>query len=173
MSATEADACQVHQLGGGKVITRRSKKLRMENERMEAKGLFSHLRYSETNRWLKKKDVYSNWLRPVQVQDRMTTEAVFLLYAIKNDVPTNWVEVIKDHMIDAGTKHARHLPYVVFISKILTLQGVDTTKGWCFKDDENMVHSSGSTPTLNEDRTNFVPETNFERFVVEKLKRLE
>ncbi|KOM55258.1 hypothetical protein LR48_Vigan10g115000 [Vigna angularis] len=203
--------------------------------RLKAEGLFSHLRYSETNRWLKKKDMYSNWLRfprrytierlyvheglnkeekiiahilawvilpatPIQVQDKMTTEDVFLLYAIKNDVPTNWVEVIKDHMIDAGTKHARHLPYVVCINKILTLQGVDvsgqkkcscnfsnvinrntltsiglvkTTKGLCFKDEENMVQSSGSTPALNEDRTNFIPETNFERFVVEKLRRLE
>ncbi|KOM43543.1 hypothetical protein LR48_Vigan05g114700 [Vigna angularis] len=148
---------------------------------LKAKGLFSHLRL-------------------VQVQDRMTTEDVFQLYAIKNDVPTNWVEVIKDHMIDARIKHARHLPYVVFISKILTLQGVDVsgekkcscncsnvinrntltsiglvknTKGWCFKDEENMVQSSRSTPALNEDRTNFVSETNFERFAVEKLKRLE
>ncbi|KOM37322.1 hypothetical protein LR48_Vigan03g070300 [Vigna angularis] len=166
---------------------------------LKAEELFSHLRYSETNRWLKRKDMYSNWLRfpgrytierlymheglnkeekiiihilarvilPARpVQDRMTTEDVFLLYASKNDVPTNWVELIKDHMIDAGTKHARHLPYVVFISKILTFQGVDvsgekkcscnysnminrntltsiglvkTTKGWCFKDEENMV----------------------------------
>ncbi|KOM27165.1 hypothetical protein LR48_Vigan404s001600 [Vigna angularis] len=202
---------------------------------LKAEELFSHLRYLETNRWLKKNDVYNNWLRfpgrysierlyvheglnkeekitthilawvilparPVQVQDRMTTEDVFLLYAIKNHVTTNWVEVIKDHMIDAGTKHAQHLPYVVFISKILTLQGVDvsvekkcscncsnvinrntltsiglvkTTKGWCFKDEENMVQRFGSKPALNEDRTNFVPETNFERFVVEKLRRLE
>ncbi|KOM26360.1 hypothetical protein LR48_Vigan257s000100 [Vigna angularis] len=88
---------------------------------LKAEGLFSHL-------------------RPVQVQDKMKTEDVFLLYAIKNDVPTNWVE---------------------------------TTKGWCFKDEENMVQSSGSTPALNEDYTNFVPETKFERFVVEKLRRLE
>ncbi|KOM43426.1 hypothetical protein LR48_Vigan05g103000 [Vigna angularis] len=191
---------------------------------LKAEGLFSHLRYSETNRWLKKKDVYSNWLRfpgrytieriyvheglnkeekitahilawvillarPVQVQSRMTTEDVFLLYAIKNDVPTNWVEVIKDHMIDAGTKHARYLPYAVFISKILTLQGVNVSGGKkCSCNcsnvinrntltsiglEGNMVQSSGSTSALNEDRTNFVPETNFERFVVEKLRRLE
>ncbi|KOM51890.1 hypothetical protein LR48_Vigan09g054900 [Vigna angularis] len=96
--------------------------------------------------------------------------------------------------------NTRHLPYAVFISKILTLQGVDvsgekkcscncsnvinrntwtsiglvkTTKEWCFKDEENMVQSSGSTLALNEDRTNFIPETNFERFVVEKLRRLK
>ncbi|KOM54835.1 hypothetical protein LR48_Vigan10g072700 [Vigna angularis] len=176
---------------------------------LKAEGLFSHLWYSETNRWLKKKDVYSNWLRfpgrytieRLYVHEGLNKEEKITAHILAwNDVPTNWVEVIKDHMIDAGTKHARHLPYVVFISKIVTLQGVDvsgekkcscncsnvinrntltsigllkTTKGWCFKDEENMVQSSGSTLALNEDRTNFVPETNFERFVVEKLKRLE
>ncbi|KOM49566.1 hypothetical protein LR48_Vigan08g039300 [Vigna angularis] len=48
-----------------------------------------------------------------------------------------------------------------------------TTKGWCFKDEENMVQTSGSTPALNEDRSNFVPETNFERFVVEKTQETQ
>ncbi|KOM37427.1 hypothetical protein LR48_Vigan03g080900 [Vigna angularis] len=192
------------------------------------------------------------------LQDRMTTEDVYLLYAIKNDVSTNWVEVIKGHMISAGLNQAKYLPYVVFISKILTLQGVDVNgekkcscncsnvinrntlndvstnwvevikghmisaglnqakylpyvvfiskiltlqgvdvngekkcscncsnvinrntltsiglvksmKGWCFKDEEDTVQSSGSTPALNEDRTNFFPETNFEQFVVEQF----
>ncbi|KOM55812.1 hypothetical protein LR48_Vigan10g170400 [Vigna angularis] len=76
-------------------------------------------------------------------------------------------------VIDAGTKHARHLPYAVFISKILTLQGVDVSGERIALDEDNMVQSSRSTPALNEDNTNFVPETNFERFVVEKLRRLE
>ncbi|KOM43822.1 hypothetical protein LR48_Vigan05g142700 [Vigna angularis] len=30
---------------------------------LKVEGLFSHLRYSEKHKWLKKKDVYSNWLR--------------------------------------------------------------------------------------------------------------
>ncbi|KOM52109.1 hypothetical protein LR48_Vigan09g076800 [Vigna angularis] len=153
--------------------------------------LHSRLRYLETNRWLKKKDVYSNWLRfpgrytierlyvhdgmnkeekitthilawvifPARpVQDIMKTKDVFLLYAIKNDVPTNWVEVIKDHMIDAGTKHARHLPYDVFISKILTLQGVDVSgekKCSCNCSNvinRNTLNSIGLVKTLNSIR---------------------
>ncbi|KOM55221.1 hypothetical protein LR48_Vigan10g111300 [Vigna angularis] len=161
---------------------------------LKAEGLFSHLRNSETNMWLKKRDVYRNWLRFL---GRMTTKDVFLLYAIKNDVPTNWMAVIKDHMIDVGLNQAQYLPYVVFISKFLTLQGVDvngekkcscncsnvinrntltsiglvkTMMGWCFKDEEDMVQSSGSIATLNEDRTNFFPKTNFERFVVEQFR---
>lgn len=30
---------------------------------LRAKGIFSHLPNSETNRWLKKKDIYKSWLR--------------------------------------------------------------------------------------------------------------
>ncbi|WVZ15208.1 hypothetical protein V8G54_012774 [Vigna mungo] len=101
-------------------------------------------------------------------------------------------------MIEGGFNQARTLPYGVLISKILTLQGVDVTRErkvscdilnainkmtlasiglvntmnrWCFKDEENMVACSGSLPALNEDRTSFIPGTNFERFVVEQFKK--
>ncbi|KOM51849.1 hypothetical protein LR48_Vigan09g050800 [Vigna angularis] len=50
---------------------------------------------------------------------------------------------------------------------------VKTINGCCFKDEENIVASSRSSPTLNKDRTNFIPETNFERFVIEQFSRLE
>ncbi|KOM56218.1 hypothetical protein LR48_Vigan10g211000 [Vigna angularis] len=103
-------------------------------------------------------------------------------------------------MIDVGLKQSRNLPYGVLISKILTLQGVDesrekkcscncsnvinkntlssislvkTLNGWRFKDEENMDASSGSSPALNGDHNNFIPETKFERFVVEQFSRLE
>ncbi|WVY90938.1 hypothetical protein V8G54_036452 [Vigna mungo] len=198
---------------------------------LKAEGLHSHVRKFETNMWLKKAEVYRNWLRfpgrytieilyvhdglnkekkmtahilawlilPGRIlQDRMTTKHVFLFYAIKNDIPSNWVQVIKDHMIEGEFNQARTLPYGVLISKILTLQGVDVTgerkvssdisnainkmtltsiglvktmNGWCFKDKENMVASSGSSPALNEDRTSFIPRTNFESFVVEQFKK--
>ncbi|KOM34565.1 hypothetical protein LR48_Vigan02g071500 [Vigna angularis] len=164
---------------------------------LKAEGLFSHLRNSKTNMLLKKKDVYRNWLRfpgrykierlyvheglnreekmithflawvilPGRLlQDRMTTEDVFLLYAIKNDIPTNWVEVLKDHMIEVGLSQAHYLPYAVLIMK--------TEKGWRFKDEVNLVHSSRSTPAQNEERTNYFLETNFERFVAEQFKHL-
>ncbi|KOM43425.1 hypothetical protein LR48_Vigan05g102900 [Vigna angularis] len=58
-------------------------------------------------------------------KDRMSTE--FLLNAIKTRIPTNWVAVLKHHMIAAGDDYARKLPYGVFISKVLELQGVDVS----------------------------------------------
>ncbi|KOM43291.1 hypothetical protein LR48_Vigan05g089500 [Vigna angularis] len=194
------------------------------------KAVFPH-RNSETNIWLKKKDVYKNWLRfprrytierlyvhdclnkeekmiayiltwsilPRRIlRDRMTTKDIFLLFAIKNEVPTNWVEVIKGHMIEGGFNQARNLPYGVLINKILVLQGVDvngekklschrsnvinkmtptsiglvkTMNEWCFKDEENIVVSSRSSPVLNEDRTSFNSETNFEIFVAEQFRK--
>ncbi|KOM54841.1 hypothetical protein LR48_Vigan10g073300 [Vigna angularis] len=161
-------------------------------------GLFSHLRYSETNRWLKKKDMYCNWLRfpgrytierlyvheglnkeekimahilawvilparPVQLQDRMTTEDVFLFKIL----------TLQGVDVSGEKKCSCNCSNVINRNTLTSIGLVKTTKGWCFKDEENMVQSSGGTPALNDDRTNFVPETNFERFVVEKLRRLE
>ncbi|KOM57560.1 hypothetical protein LR48_Vigan11g059300 [Vigna angularis] len=62
------------------------------------------------------------------VEDRMSTEDVFLLNAIKTAIPINWVAVLKDHMISAGDNYAHKLPYGVFISKVLVLRGVDVSK---------------------------------------------
>ncbi|KOM50129.1 hypothetical protein LR48_Vigan08g095600 [Vigna angularis] len=59
------------------------------------------------------------------LRDRITTEDVFLLNAIKTRIPTNWIEVFKNHMIDVGINHGFNLPYGVFISRVLILQGVD------------------------------------------------
>ncbi|KOM57478.1 hypothetical protein LR48_Vigan11g051100 [Vigna angularis] len=109
-------------------------------------------------------------------ENRMSTEDVFLLNAIKTRIPTNWVAVLKHHMIAAGDYYARKLPYGVFI-KVLELQGEDvseeerrivckrseeigipslssiglkkTVNGWFFID-ENTV---GSPPTLDQDHT--------------------
>ncbi|KOM49935.1 hypothetical protein LR48_Vigan08g076200 [Vigna angularis] len=124
---------------------------------LKAEGLDSHIRDSDSNKWLTKRAIYINFLRypgrykvdkqylddglnneekiisyvltwlllPRRfVEDIMSTEDVFLLNAIKTRIPTNWVAVLKDHMIDARDKCAHKLPYVVFISKVLVLQGV-------------------------------------------------
>ncbi|KOM25194.1 hypothetical protein LR48_Vigan53s000900 [Vigna angularis] len=101
--------------------------------------------------------------RPVQVQDRMTIEDVFLFKILT----LQGVDV-------SGEKKCSYNCSNVINRNTLTCIGlVKAIKGWCFKDEENMVQSSRSTPALNEDRTNFVPETNFEIFVIEKLKRLK
>ncbi|KOM26395.1 hypothetical protein LR48_Vigan264s000500 [Vigna angularis] len=108
-------------------------------------------------------------------KDRRSPEDVFLLNAIKTRIPTNWVAVLKHHMIVAGDDYARK-PYGVFISNVLELQGVDVSEeeiivckrseeigisslssigmkknvnGWFFIDDETI----GSPPTLDQDHT--------------------
>ncbi|KOM43542.1 hypothetical protein LR48_Vigan05g114600 [Vigna angularis] len=108
-------------------------------------------------------------------EDKMSTKDVFMLNAIKTRIPTNWVEVIKHHMITTGDDYARKLPYGAFISKVLELQGVDvseeerrivckrseeigipslssiglkkTVNGWFFIDEQTV----GSPPTLDQD----------------------
>ncbi|KOM47491.1 hypothetical protein LR48_Vigan07g119500 [Vigna angularis] len=104
----------------------------------------------------------------------MSTKDLFLLDAIKTRIPTNWVAVLKHHMIAVGDDYARKLPYGVFINKVLELQGVDvseeerivcktseeigipslssiglkkTVNGWLFIDEKTV----GSPPTLDQD----------------------
>ncbi|KOM55460.1 hypothetical protein LR48_Vigan10g135200 [Vigna angularis] len=109
-------------------------------------------------------------------EDKMSTEDVFLLNAIKTRIPTNWVAVLKHHMNAARDDYARKFPYGVFISKVLELQGVDvseeerivckrseeigipslssiglkkTMNGWFFIDEQTV----GSPPTLDQIHT--------------------
>ncbi|KOM55844.1 hypothetical protein LR48_Vigan10g173600 [Vigna angularis] len=127
-------------------------------------------------------------------EDIMSTEDVFLLNAIKIRIPTNWVVVLKDRMIAVGHKYAHKLPYGVFISQVLILQGVyvsqevrlvcnksqkigilslfsigleRTVNGWFFRD-EIIV---GSTPTPTADHTTFIPQTDFEKYVVDQFRK--
>ncbi|KOM25611.1 hypothetical protein LR48_Vigan125s000100 [Vigna angularis] len=124
----------------------------------------------------------------------MSTEDVFLLNAIKTRIPTNWVAVLKDRMIAVGHKYAHKLPYGVFISQVLILQGVDvsqedklvcsksqeigilslfsiglerTVNGWFFRDELTF----GSTPTPTADHTTFSPQTDFEKYVVDQFRK--
>ncbi|KOM43419.1 hypothetical protein LR48_Vigan05g102300 [Vigna angularis] len=194
---------------------------------LKAKGLDSHIRDSDSNKWLTKRAIYRKCLRypgrykvdkqylhdglnkeekitvyvltwlllpRTFVEDKMSTEDVFLLNAIKTRIPTNWVAVLKDHMIGAGDKYAHKLPYRVFISKVLVLQGVDvseedillfnrsqeigipsmfsiglesTMNGWFFTDEQTV----GSSPTRDEDHTTFIPQTDFEKYVVDQFRK--
>ncbi|KOM26144.1 hypothetical protein LR48_Vigan233s001100 [Vigna angularis] len=146
---------------------------------LKAEGLDSHIRESESNRWLKKRAIYIKCLRyrGRLNEDRMSTEDVFLLNAIKTRIPTNWVAVLKHHMIAAGDDYAHKFPYGVFINKVLELQGVyvseeerrivckrseeigipslssiglkKTVNGWFFINEQTV----GSPPTLDQDHT--------------------
>ncbi|KOM51872.1 hypothetical protein LR48_Vigan09g053100 [Vigna angularis] len=119
---------------------------------------------------------HQNFIFIILLTDRMSTEDVFLLNAIKTRIPTNLVAILKHHMIAAGDDYARKLPYGVFISKVLELQGVDvyeeerimckrseeisipslssiglkkTVNGWFFIDEQTV----GTPPTIDQDHT--------------------
>ncbi|KOM51387.1 hypothetical protein LR48_Vigan09g004600 [Vigna angularis] len=118
------------------------------------------------------------------LHERMTVEDIFLLNDIKTRIPTNWVVVLKDHMIGAGDNHGHNLPYGVFISKVLVLQGVNVSeedRHLCnksheigkailtcirlkrnvndqfFKDEQTFVTSLASPPISDEDQSAFIP----------------
>ncbi|KOM47755.1 hypothetical protein LR48_Vigan07g145900 [Vigna angularis] len=100
----------------------------------------------------------------------------------------------EDHMIAAGDKYAHKLPYGVFINQVLILQGVDvsqedrlvcnksqeigilsmfsiglerTVNGWFFRDELTI----GSTPTPTVDHNAFIPQTDFEKYVVDQFRK--
>ncbi|KOM50152.1 hypothetical protein LR48_Vigan08g097900 [Vigna angularis] len=62
------------------------------------------------------------------LRDRLTTEDLFLLNAMKSRISTYWVVVFKKHMIYTRINDEHNLPYGVFISKILTLHQVVLTR---------------------------------------------
>ncbi|KAG2396727.1 uncharacterized protein HKW66_Vig0230020 [Vigna angularis] len=124
----------------------------------------------------------------------MSTEYVFLLNVIKTRIPTNWVAVLKDHMNGVEDKYAHKLPYGVFTRKVLVLQGVDVSKedrhlfnksqeigipslfsiglertvnGWFFTHEQTV----GNPPTHDEDHTAFIPQTDFEKYVVDQFRK--
>ncbi|KOM41078.1 hypothetical protein LR48_Vigan04g127600 [Vigna angularis] len=57
--------------------------------------------------------------------DRLTTADLFLVHAIKARIPTNWVAVMSEHMIEIASSHGHILPYGVFINRVLKHHQVD------------------------------------------------
>ncbi|KAG2402911.1 uncharacterized protein HKW66_Vig0248200 [Vigna angularis] len=53
------------------------------------------------------------------LRDRLTTAELFLVHAIKTRIPTNWIAVMSEHMIEIPSSHGYILPYGVFISRVL------------------------------------------------------
>ncbi|WVZ14503.1 hypothetical protein V8G54_012069 [Vigna mungo] len=135
------------------------------------------------------------------LRERMTTKDVFLLNAIKTIIPTNWVMVLKDHMIDVRVNHAHNLPYGVFIelskwagSKFFG--SLINESGWVGSlsdqpmigraglpvltalgihqqgsDEQTVVTSLASPPISDEDHFAFIPQTDFEKYVAEQYRK--
>lgn len=129
----------------------------------------------------------------------MIAEDIYLLHAIKNNILTNWLQIVKEHMKNAALKRSLILPYAMFISKVLVLQGIDvrneqkwfwnslnvfnrdsvmslrlvkTMNRQSFKGEQNFGYSTGSTLTAMKESTNFFPETNFEKYTAEQIRIL-
>ncbi|KOM26789.1 hypothetical protein LR48_Vigan317s001000 [Vigna angularis] len=101
------------------------------------------------------------------LRDGMSTEDLFLLNAIQRRIPTNWVPILKNHMINTGIKDERNLPYGVFIGKLLKLNQ-KTIDDWIFRDVQNPVRSLNNTEDCS---TSFTPKSEFERYIVERFER--
>ncbi|KAG2397234.1 uncharacterized protein HKW66_Vig0145300 [Vigna angularis] len=127
---------------------------------LKAEGFMSHERNSKLNQWTNKKEIYKKYLRSptrLKVYKPYLLDDLFLVHAIKTRIPTNWVVVMSEHMIEIASSHGHILRY----GKVtLRPNGLKKTKdGWVFKD-------------VNETPSTFTPQTEFERFVVDQFRRL-
>ncbi|KOM48093.1 hypothetical protein LR48_Vigan07g179700 [Vigna angularis] len=133
-------------------------------------------------------------------QSLLNAEDVYLLYALQTGIQTDWVSVISDYMRKVAKKNEYHLPYAVFINRILRLQSVDITneitiidnkknvieklflehsglrkgkEGWIFKDE--LCPDTDEVDPINTDKSRyeFRPQTRFEEFVEVRFKRLD
>ncbi|KOM55919.1 hypothetical protein LR48_Vigan10g181100 [Vigna angularis] len=81
------------------------------------------------------------------LRDRLTTADLFLVHAIKTRIPTNWVAVMSEHMIEIASSHGHILPYGVFISRALKHHQVDLT------DEDNALITPSASESDDEDDT--------------------
>ncbi|KOM41099.1 hypothetical protein LR48_Vigan04g129700 [Vigna angularis] len=73
------------------------------------------------------------------LRDRLTIADLFLVHAIKTRIPTNWVAVMSEHMIEIASSHGHILAYGVFISSVLKHHQIDLTGEkniWCTESNE-------------------------------------
>ncbi|KOM41120.1 hypothetical protein LR48_Vigan04g131800 [Vigna angularis] len=105
---------------------------------------------------------------------------------MKTRIPTNWVAVMSEHMIEIASSHGHILPYGVFISRVLKHHQVDLAgekKIWCTESNEigkEALRHNGLKKKkdgwvfkdVDETPSTFTPQTEFERFVVDQFRML-
>ncbi|KOM34923.1 hypothetical protein LR48_Vigan02g107300 [Vigna angularis] len=133
------------------------------------------------------------WILLPRGEDRyiLNGEDVYLLYALQTGTQTDWSLVISDYMLKFAKQKKYHLPYGVFISKILRMQNVDITherticcnkqnvleelfldsvgfrkgkEGWIFKDEYIPGTDEMNPINIDSSRYEFRPQTRFEEF---------
>ncbi|KOM43179.1 hypothetical protein LR48_Vigan05g078300 [Vigna angularis] len=124
---------------------------------LKAEGFMSHERNSELNQWTNKKKIYKEYLRSptrLKVYKPYLLDDLFLVHAIKTRIPTNWVAVMSEHMIEIASSHGQILPYGVFISRVLKHHQVDLTVMIHKKSDEdNALITPSASESDDEDDT--------------------
>ncbi|WVZ23575.1 hypothetical protein V8G54_002119 [Vigna mungo] len=127
---------------------------------------------------------------------KLSTEDLYVLSAIMFRIPTNWVAVFKKHIIDIGINDWSNLPYGVFISKVLSLSGVNltgetkitcnrtnqigkailtciglkkTALGWIFSDVLGPTKDQNEEPDFDNEKIFLSSESEFEKFVTYKF----
>ncbi|KOM55906.1 hypothetical protein LR48_Vigan10g179800 [Vigna angularis] len=103
------------------------------------------------------------------VEDRMSTEDVFLLNAIKTRIPTNWVAVLILQGVDVSqeVRLVCNKSQKIGILSLFSIGLERTVNGWFFRDELTV----GSTPTPAIDHTAFIPQTDFEKYVVDQFRK--
>lgn len=130
---------------------------------------------------------------------KLTPRDVCLLNGIIQRIPTNWVAVLKWHILDVWNNNWHRLPYGVFISKVLEQNGVNlsreekftqskanligkatltciglkkTTFGWCFIDEAGPTKEKETLLDYDSNQEFPPPNSEFEKRVGDRLKRV-
>ncbi|KAG2399443.1 uncharacterized protein HKW66_Vig0080750 [Vigna angularis] len=117
---------------------------------LKAEGFMSHERNFELNQWTNKKKIYKEYLRSptrLKVYKPYLLDDLFLVHAIKARIPTNWVAVMSEHMIEIASSHGHILPYGVFINRVLKHHQVDLI------DEDNALITPSASDSDDEDDT--------------------
>ncbi|KOM26510.1 hypothetical protein LR48_Vigan280s001000 [Vigna angularis] len=131
---------------------------------------------------------------------QLNTKAFYLLHVLRAKIPTNWISKVSHHMIKITRQQVYHLPYVVFISKVMWYYGVNVSneitlscskknmtkkmslhhmglrrdeKGWPFKDEHLPKIEKVESIGIDMFKYQFKSKSEFEKFVVDKLKKQE
>lgn len=128
---------------------------------------------------------------------QLTIEDVYLLHALRAKIPTDWTYVVGDHITKITRQQVYHLPYVVFISRLLRHHGLNVSnevtlscskknmieklslhhiglrrdeKEWSFKDEHLPEVEEVEPIGVDKSKYHFKPQSEFEKFVVDKFK---
>ncbi|KOM57652.1 hypothetical protein LR48_Vigan11g068500 [Vigna angularis] len=156
---------------------------------LKDEGRMSHLLDCQQNRWTKKTQMFKDYMR---YPGRCKKEKGFLHRWLDKEEKSiayiiDWVLLPRRFHYDKLTLVDLYLLNAIMFrtptgwrNTIASLRLTKTMRCWCFKGEEDLVYSSGSTSAANEDCTNFFPEINFEsvaadqfRILIEKVNQLE